>query len=71
MIVSEKALISRINRRLAHGGTVLKKTRGQRWRSSVGDFYEIDGNTIVSTHVDLEDWARELGVLRPSERLAA
>jgi hypothetical protein len=70
--VSERALIQRINRRIKDADHVLKCSR-PRARSFVGDFYVLDvvRNAIVLQHLDLENYAREVGALEPYEYLAA
>jgi len=66
--VTESALIKRIQRKLAHEGETLRKTRGERWRGELGDYYTVsDANCLVSTHVDLASYGRELGALRAGE----
>jgi hypothetical protein len=69
--VSRRALIQRINRKLRDSDRMLKATRGERARVDVGDYYVIDVrvNGIVEKDVDLEETARDLGVLTAYERL--
>jgi hypothetical protein len=70
--VSERALIGRINRRLDRDNKKLFKSRpGSRLEANVGRFYVVDvwRNTVVDTHVDLESYGRELGVLAEWEQL--
>jgi len=70
--VSERALIGRINRRLGRDYKKLFKSRpGSRLEANVGRFYVVDvwRNTVVDTHVDLESYGRELGVLAEWEQL--
>lgn len=71
--VSQGALLQRINRRLKSLGTdeVLRKSRGRRWWSDLGDFYiqNVNRNSIVRGHVDIEELGRELGVLAELEHL--
>ncbi|MEJ5370230.1 MAG: hypothetical protein WHT08_18110 [Bryobacteraceae bacterium] len=70
--VSERALIGRINRRLDRDNKKLFKSRpGSRLEANVGRFYVVDvwRNTVVDTHVDLESYGRELGVLAEWEKL--
>lgn len=60
-MLSERALCSRINRKLAKNGEILKKRRGKWWvRLKLGDYYLLNvyRNSIVEKHVD--PW--ELGV---------
>jgi len=71
--VSERALLGRINRRLAKDEEVLKKCRpDSRWYHDLGAYYGVGvrTNSICYQHIDLEEFGRELGVLRPFEALA-
>ena len=71
--VSKVALLARINRKLAGQGERLFARRGRAAdRETMGDYYIIDTkkNIPIEFWVDLEDKARELGVLQPWERLA-
>jgi hypothetical protein len=67
--VSMRALIARINRKLAAEGEVLKAARSERAASSVGLFFIVRGNRIASERVDPEALARKLGVLSAWEHL--
>jgi hypothetical protein len=69
--VTERALIQRINRVLRKDGRILKVTRGERALREVGQYYLLgfDRNTVTTLHVDIEELAHELGVLRSFERL--
>lgn len=71
VIVSTRALIARINRKLHPDDRILKATRGARAEFDLGRFFVLDWriSNIVEHHVDLEDLAKELGVLRPWEQL--
>lgn len=66
--VSERALIQRINRQMSKRGETLKKTRGERWRMDLGDFYVVENNIITERWVDLEGLGQELGVLKGGEK---
>lgn len=69
--VSERALLARINRRLAAKGQAVKKCREQsRWHKDLGSHYLVDvrANLIAATDVDLGDTAKELGLLKPYEQ---
>jgi hypothetical protein len=68
--VSVRALIQRINRKLAPEGEALRTTR-RRWRSNLGDYYLVDlnRNFVTQQRVNLEALGRELGVLSPWEAL--
>jgi hypothetical protein len=69
-IVSERAVLARVNRRLAHNGERLKKWRPRDgWKT--GWFYRLDVNRnwVRDDQVGLEDFARELGVLGLGEEI--
>ena len=63
--VTLRAVIQRINRKLAGEDKRLKATRGERARSDLGDYYllNVNRNFIAAHHVDPEALARELGVI--------
>jgi hypothetical protein len=70
--VSRRGLIQRINRALAKQDEQLKTTRGDgRARQELGDYYLLDFelNAVTEKNVDPEALARELGVLKPYERV--
>ena len=68
--VSSRALLARLNRKLAGDGRQVKAARG-RDISTVGDFFCVDiyGSYVDGTHVDPEERARELGLLKPWEEV--
>lgn len=63
--VTMRALIQRINRKLAKQSQVLKKVRGERARFDLGDYFIIntDRNILMYKQTDPEALGRELGVL--------
>jgi len=76
--VTMRALIQRINRRLKREHQdgernleTVKATRSPRARQDLGDYYllNLERNLITGTHVDLEKFGRELGVLQRYERV--
>lgn len=70
--ISRRALLARINRKLATEQKQMKQARqGTRLHQDVGDFYIVDlnRNTIDSMHCDLEGWGKELGAMAPYESL--
>ena len=69
--VTSRAIIQRINRVLAKDLQVLKATRGERAQLDFGDHYVLDQSRgfVVDTHVDIEEMARGLGVLKDYEEL--
>jgi hypothetical protein len=78
--VSERALIQRINRKLAEEDQHLRKARGAQAQSNFGSYYIVNQNrNWVVAHargVDdgqawLEDLGRELGVLSKWEHVEA
>jgi hypothetical protein len=64
--ITERALLRRINRRLAANHETLKSPRGEAARRELGYYYRLDlaNNTIKAANVDLGELGRELGVLR-------
>ena len=71
--VSERAILARINRKLAKDNEVVKKARTMRTQNDMGDFYRLDlhRNCVIGHDVDLADLAAEIGVLRPWEQVVA
>lgn len=69
--VSKRALIQRINRKLAADMQVLKTCRGARAQLDLGDYYILDGSLNVpsDTHVDIEELGRDMGCLSSWEKL--
>ena len=67
--VSTRALLQRVNRRLAGDGEVLKIARTAKVAAAVGQFFIVRGNRVAREHVDPEALARELGVLADFERV--
>jgi hypothetical protein len=71
--VTLNAVIKRINRKLRPDWKALRATRGQRSRSNLGVFYLLNThrNAIENTHVDPEEYGRDLGVVGAWERVTA
>jgi hypothetical protein len=68
--VTKRALVQRINRKLAATGEKLIATRGEIAQSELGDFYRVNAHgTITSKNDEPEKVGRELGVLKPYEVL--
>ena len=69
--VTLNALVKRINRKLAPQCQVMRKSRGA-YSSDIGDFYVVDTsyNSFAATHVDVWDYAQELGCVGHREVLA-
>jgi hypothetical protein len=69
MPVSERAVYQRVNRKLRPQGQQLKAPR--RPDPSIGRYYvlDVDRNALLWFQVDLENYARELGVLAEWERM--
>jgi hypothetical protein len=71
--VTMRALIARINRRLAVDHMQLKASRGQRMRLDVGEYYVLNTRLNGIMHhyrdCDPEDLGRELGVLKSYEQV--
>lgn len=72
-LVSQSALLRRVNRTLARQDKQVRKCRtASRDYGELGDYYcvDINRNLIVDKHVDLENYGRDLKVLNTEERLA-
>jgi hypothetical protein len=67
MSVTRRALVQRINRHLRNRNEALRGKRG----GNTGEYYLVDfgRNTVVEDSVAIEKLGRELGVLKPYERL--
>lgn len=70
--VSESVIEARVRRALARDGEVLHKVRPEsRDYHGYGPYYIVDErNCVVSAQHDLDDLAREYGVLRTGEVIA-
>jgi hypothetical protein len=72
--VGKRALIQRLNRALAKcgdSGEMLRTPRGEKARQDLGEYYVLDlrHNCVIDKDVDLEEYGRDLGVLKPYEAL--
>lgn len=69
--VTARALVQRINRNLAEKDRKLCAARGKAV-ANLGKYYVIDSyrNFVVVGHLDLEAYARELGVMGDHETLS-
>lgn len=71
--VSPPAVLARVNRKLAAEGSILKRCRrDSRSHDQFGDYYMVNfnSNDIFKMQCELEEEARELGVLGDWEVLA-
>lgn len=70
--ITMRALIQRINRKLADDDDVLKVARGEKMRQDAGDFYIVNTrlNGLTGKDVDPEKLARELGLLKDWEAVS-
>ena len=71
--ISERALLARINRRLAKDDQKLLKCRADtRAYADLGDWYIVSQSTnaVEAAHVDLEQLAQELKCIRSFEALS-
>lgn len=71
MMVSERALFTRMKRKLEKQDMLLKKHQPSSPWSASGRFYIVDlqNNLIERRSNDLEDWAREMNCLKDYEQL--
>jgi hypothetical protein len=73
-VISERALISRVKRKLAHANEILTVARpGSRLEAQLGRFIICDGHNgnprSWGGSEALVEWARDLGVLHSDEAL--
>jgi hypothetical protein len=70
--VTARALVQRINRQLKKNGVVLRRARGEKAISEKGEYYIIDegSDSLFGMEINIEEYGRELGVLKESEYLA-
>lgn len=71
--VTRRALIARINRKLRPRGEKLRTARSQGVELDLGRYFVVDvqDNSVMYPHADPEVWGRDLGVIAPSESVAA
>ena len=69
--VTERALVQRLNRRLAKDSQKLCASRSPAAESDLGKFYVVDtaGGSIAACLFDLDGLGRDLGALQPWEEL--
>ena len=70
--ISERALAARVSRRLSKDGERLKACKeDSRAFNSLGRYYvvDIERNVVTDRRIDLEAFARKLGVLQAWEKL--
>ena len=69
--VSRRALIQRLNRKLAKDGFTVKKTSGKQAKIEVGEFFvlNLERGVVTEKHVNLETLGRKHGVLAEWERM--
>jgi hypothetical protein len=70
--VTFNALKLRLNRHLAKEDCTLRVARGPRMIQDVGEYYivNLSHNAIWDKHIDPEEYARDVGVLKPYEVLS-
>ena len=69
--ITKRALAQRINRKLATEGEKLVKARSERLALELGDYYAVDigRNCVSRKDFELEGLGRQLGVLKPYEKV--
>ena len=70
--VSERALLARINRKIHDDDLMLRRCPStRRDYLNMGDYYLVNWriNGLAGHHIDLEDYGREVGVLKDYEEL--
>ena len=70
-VISENALVKRVNRRLNKDGETLRKCRRGPYYRELGDYYVVDYNNLIINRglnlSDLEDLAKSLGAVAEHE----
>jgi hypothetical protein len=69
--VSKRALLRRINRKLAKKWEAIRTSRSWGERHNLGEYHLIDilRNAVIDSHMDPAIFAREIGVLHEIERV--
>src|SRR6266699_4277173 len=69
--VTRRAVIARLNRKLAYENKILRGDRGASAWGQRGEFHVVDTklNAVTARNVDVESLARKLGVLRDWEAM--
>jgi len=68
--ITQRALMARLRRALRpEGRDVRESTPAQRKKYGLGKFFAVDGRGVADKNVDLEKFARSVGVLEPWEEL--
>jgi hypothetical protein len=68
--ITQRALMARLRRVLRpEGRDVREATSAQRKKYGLGKFYAVDSRGVADKNVDLEKFARSVGVLEPWEEL--
>ena len=68
VLVSHASLMARVNRALAKG-MKLRKSHSANEKKTLGNYYTILGGVVKEHGLDLEEFAREKGVLAAFEKL--
>jgi hypothetical protein len=69
--ITRRALVQRIGRALEKNGERLKANVRPGLAPAIGNHFTVDmkRNSVARTHVELEELGRELGALKPYERV--
>ncbi|WP_042264732.1 hypothetical protein [Paraburkholderia heleia] len=72
--VTIRAIMARINRKLAHDGQILKVSRSAAEKQNLGAYHVLDTNTnaVTAYHIaDLAKWIADEfpGMLKPFEKI--
>ncbi len=72
--VTVRAIMARVNRKLARENQILKVSRSVAEKQNLGSYHIVDTqkNAVVAYHInDLEKWVRDEfdGMLKPYEKL--
>jgi hypothetical protein len=65
-----KIIKDKVQRKLHFKGQALRRARNETMRRKWGDYFIVDEyDRVVSKNIDLMVLAKELGVLRPGEKI--
>lgn len=69
--VSRRAVLQRVNRKLAKDGLTLKVSTGGQAQIEVGQYFVLDvkRGAVIERHIKLEQFAKKSGVLADWERM--
>ena len=69
--VSEKAVITRIKKKLAVDGESLRRSRSATEKQNFGEWFVVDsGDVVIAHHCTIKKLAKEMNTIRADEYIA-